>query len=74
MYRLQKAARDLLARPWTVQVVHIFRKANFAADGSAILGKSLLLCYHLLEDPPPELFNLLHMDYLLPGEMFMFQG
>ena len=49
---LIKAIKDILKRDWIVQVNHIFREANFAADCLALEAQTAPLGCHRLQHMP----------------------
>ncbi|KAJ1404393.1 Reverse transcriptase-like [Sesbania bispinosa] len=53
---------NLLSRPWTASVQHVFREGNRCADLLAKLGVNLLDRFVVLLDPPSELDHLLVED------------
>lgn len=61
---LVRAAREYLARPWEVKVVHTLREGNKVADHLANVAHTLLLGLHILSSPPDGCGHLLWQDFL----------
>ncbi|CAN1124799.1 Putative ribonuclease H protein At1g65750, partial [Linum perenne] len=56
--------QGLKARNWVVQIHHIYREANFAADYMANLGQSLELGAHVFQFPNSSLLYWLRYDLI----------
>ena len=61
-HSLIPAIRELLSRDWVVQVNHIYREANIAADFLASSSLSCPLGLQLLPVAPPNLQSILRND------------
>ncbi|KAH9716124.1 reverse transcriptase domain-containing protein [Citrus sinensis] len=59
---LIKAIRDLLERDWSVQLKHVYREANYAADFLASYSLNSPIGFHVLLSPPPEIVGLICKD------------
>ncbi|CAN0876743.1 Putative ribonuclease H protein At1g65750 [Linum grandiflorum] len=56
--------QELCSRHWEVNISHIYREANFAADYLANLGHSLPYGMHLFDSPDRGLSHWLHYDLI----------
>ncbi|CAI0467081.1 unnamed protein product [Linum tenue] len=61
-YTLIAAIRELLARDWEIELVHVFREGNYVADYLASIGHSLPIGVHLIDIPSPTLRHWLYFD------------
>ncbi|CAN1147638.1 Putative ribonuclease H protein At1g65750 [Linum perenne] len=57
-------AIELLQRNWEVQIIHVYRESNHAADYLANVGHSCPLGFHVLEQFDPNFCYWLHYDQL----------
>ncbi|KAJ1400827.1 Ribonuclease H domain [Sesbania bispinosa] len=60
--------KDLIARDWNVELLHVFREGNQPADMLTKKGVKELSSFVLLHDPPSDLLNNLQADFT--GIMF----
>ena len=58
----------MLQRAWEVRIIHIYNKANRAADFIAEFAKTLNLGNHRIDKPPAGLISWLVRDQLGIGE------
>ncbi|CAI0403203.1 unnamed protein product [Linum tenue] len=56
--------RQLLSRDWQVELKHVYREGNVAADFLASLGHSLSVGEHTITAPSPTLNHLLLYDVM----------
>ncbi|CAN1125966.1 Putative ribonuclease H protein At1g65750 [Linum perenne] len=57
-------ATELLRRNWEVQILHVYRESNHAADFLANIGHSCPLGFHSIEQSDPNLYYWLLYDQL----------
>ncbi|CAN1813110.1 Putative ribonuclease H protein At1g65750 [Linum perenne] len=57
-------ATELLRRNWEVQILHVYRESNHAADFLANVGHSCPLGFHSIEQSDPNLYYWLLYDQL----------
>ncbi|KAH9791596.1 putative ribonuclease H protein [Citrus sinensis] len=56
------AIQELIRRNWRVEITHVYREANFAADYLATLACSLPLGLHVLNSPPKGVLQFMSQD------------
>ena len=51
--------RWMISLDWEVKIQHVYHEGNKAADTLANLGNTLPLGYHLLQDAPKDVYEIL---------------
>ncbi|KAK6943354.1 Ribonuclease H domain [Dillenia turbinata] len=64
---LVNSVKRLIARHWTVQLVHTYREGNRSADRMAIWAFSLPLGLHRVANPPRVISQILQQDVIGVG-------
>ncbi|KAL9411648.1 hypothetical protein AB3S75_045283 [Citrus x aurantiifolia] len=59
---LIKAIRKLLEQDWIVQLEHVYREPNCAADFLTTYSLNSPIGLHVLLSPPPEIVGILYKD------------
>jgi ribonuclease HI len=59
---LMKRIRQLLDRPWEVQIIHVFRDANRCVDMLANMGNESINGMEFFENPPSRVVQILKDD------------
>ncbi|KAH9725610.1 putative ribonuclease H protein [Citrus sinensis] len=59
---LIRAIQELIRCNWRVEITHVYREANFAADYLATLACSLPLGLHVLNSPPKGVLQFMSQD------------
>ncbi|KAH9670623.1 putative ribonuclease H protein [Citrus sinensis] len=59
---LIRAIQELIRRNWRVEITHVYREANFAADYLATLACCLPLGLHVLNSPPKGVLQFMSQD------------
>ncbi|KAH9757265.1 hypothetical protein KPL71_016337 [Citrus sinensis] len=59
---LIRAIQELIRRNWRVEITHVYREANFAADCLATLACSLPLGLHVFNSPPKGVLQFMSQD------------
>ena len=55
--------RRMFSLDWKVKVQHVYREGN-RADSLANLGSNLPLGYHLIQDAPKDVYEILKQDII----------
>ncbi|KAG7579386.1 Ribonuclease H domain [Arabidopsis thaliana x Arabidopsis arenosa] len=61
---LVRLCHDFISRDWIVRIDHVYREANFLADGLAEFAFSLPLGFHLLNSVPEAVASVMSADTL----------
>ena len=59
---LIRAIQELIRRNWRVEINHVYREANFAADYLATLACSISLGLHFFNSPPKGVLQFMPQD------------
>ena len=59
---LIRAIQELIRRNWRVEITHVYREVNFAADCLATLACSIPLGLHVFNSPPKGVLQFMSQD------------
>lgn len=62
MFTVVSSIRKWMQRDWNVNLVHVYREANFGADHLAKMGSTNGARLHILEEAPDSMEHTLFAD------------